>query len=437
MATFQEFVTRAPQISATHRGPIVNLVGWILMVIMILSVATVLISKIIVLRKLTWWDSLVTVAMVCVSRNQATVSPMSLIFLQVFGIGFTVAISEQVNSGLGSRRALLSQQRYISFQKAGYASQILYICAATFAKLSTTALLRTLSPQMSHRYPIIAVASSVLLWAHVTIITSAFQCTLPAAYLYSSSKCINQIAFWKGVGVVDIALDLAIMALPIMIVAKLQLSRAKKIAVVFAFSFRALTVGCTVFRLTELSSGFDRSIDLTLSSWRLTVATELCVFFAIFATCVPHLRPFLNSIEAGYLTGRIDESEEPRSGFGSHSEGNSHGRQRKEKLAKGELHHNDNTKLSVISYVRGRRNSHLVESPRRGRKLGDVVTREAVPARGNNDIMTTVRAGQWNGPTISEHGNLQENDERLSDGSGGSNTMIIKATQEWSVTYHE
>lgn len=47
---------RTPDISVSSKGPIVNLVGWIAMVTMCLSVFTVLISKYLVLRKLVWND---------------------------------------------------------------------------------------------------------------------------------------------------------------------------------------------------------------------------------------------------------------------------------------------------------------------------------------------------------------------------------------------
>jgi hypothetical protein len=56
MATSQGLVGRTPDISSKNRGPIVNLVAWIAMVTMCLSVFTVLVSKYLMLRKLTWND---------------------------------------------------------------------------------------------------------------------------------------------------------------------------------------------------------------------------------------------------------------------------------------------------------------------------------------------------------------------------------------------
>jgi hypothetical protein len=56
MATRQGLVGRTPDISPNSRGPIVNLVAWIATVTTCLSVFTVLVSKYLMLRKLTWND---------------------------------------------------------------------------------------------------------------------------------------------------------------------------------------------------------------------------------------------------------------------------------------------------------------------------------------------------------------------------------------------
>jgi hypothetical protein len=54
MGTMHHSVARTPVITSTSKGPIVNLVAWIAMVTMCLAVFTVLMSKYIMLRKLSW-----------------------------------------------------------------------------------------------------------------------------------------------------------------------------------------------------------------------------------------------------------------------------------------------------------------------------------------------------------------------------------------------
>ena len=53
-----------PLISPTHKGPIVNLVGWVVLVTSALAVLTVLVSKLLVVRKLGLIDAILTCALV-------------------------------------------------------------------------------------------------------------------------------------------------------------------------------------------------------------------------------------------------------------------------------------------------------------------------------------------------------------------------------------
>lgn len=64
MAIAKQLVERVPVISATSKGPVVNLVAWITMTTMCLAVCTVLLSKLVVVRKLRWNDMLLVAAMV-------------------------------------------------------------------------------------------------------------------------------------------------------------------------------------------------------------------------------------------------------------------------------------------------------------------------------------------------------------------------------------
>ena len=175
MVTMLEMAARSPVILPNSKGPIVNLVGWIAMVTMCLSVITVLVSKYIMLRKLTWHDLPLTLAM-------------------LFSIGQTVATSDQVAAGLGRNLASLSAADYVKFQKAGYAASILYIAASACAKGSTLILLLGITRLANHRKPIFAVAGFVVIWAVCAIIASAFQCNLPHAWAYETGKCFNQVS---------------------------------------------------------------------------------------------------------------------------------------------------------------------------------------------------------------------------------------------------
>ena len=174
MAAMLHVVARTPVITSNSKGPIVNLIGWIAMVTMTLSVITVLVSKYVMLGKMSWNDLLLTFAM-------------------LFSIGQTVAASAQVAAGLGRPLAHVSAADYIKFQKAGYAASSLYIAALACAKMSTLSLLHGLTRFVGHRRPILAVGCFVVVWAVCALLSSAFQCNLPRPWAFETGKCFHQV----------------------------------------------------------------------------------------------------------------------------------------------------------------------------------------------------------------------------------------------------
>jgi len=270
------------------------------------------------------------------------------------------------------------------------------------------------------------VGALVMLWGFVGIWASAFQCAVPHPYLYTTGKCFQQVAFWDAIGVIDIITDLAIMALPVIVVRNLQLPLKKKINVVFAFSFRVLAIGSTVFRLVELPKSLRRGTDVTLAGWLVTVATSLEVFFSIFATCVPHLRPFMESIQAGYLSGVINEGDTP------------HSRAYADSYLMNKVGSRTAGGSKMESHIRSQLTSgkRSIDLPKHGQKDLDVVRPSIGQAMSTNDVVTTVRGGNRDDD---RHGRQESvgSEGGKSGGSTGSKAMIIKTTKEWSVSYQE
>jgi hypothetical protein len=354
---------------------------------------------------------------------------------QLFSVGFTIAISSQVSHGLGSPLQSITQSDYITFQKAGYASQILYLGVLAAAKLSTLALFAILTPLKSHRIPIFIAGGIVAAWSVSSILGSAFQCSLPNPYLYTSGKCFNQNAFWYGVGAVNILTDLTLMAFPVMVVSRLKLPLKKKIAVTFAFSFRLLAIGCTVFRLVELpQKSFRHATNITLESWLFTIATQLEVFFSVFATCVPHLRPFIESVQSGYLGGAIREGERQAS-YGSHAAGEPLAMRKTGSWPSPGQPVGLETQNSVLSYASAmstRQANDSIDLARNGQVSPTPIGQDV----SMNDVGTTISAGEGE---MRERGDSPGSGGRGSHESAGSagSAMVITTTQEWTVSYQE
>ena len=334
----------------------------------------------------------------------------------------------------------------------------MYIFAICTTKLTTLTLLYNLTPLRSHRRPIVITGSFILAWTIATILANAFQCAMPRPYLYtSSSHCISQTGFWYATGIIDILTDIALMILPVMVIAKLQLPLNKKAAIAFAFSFRLATIACTAFRLSQITPALSRShhpYDPTFNAWLFTIATLLEIFAGIFATAIPHLRPFIESIQSGYLSGMIGEPAEGsgRTLYGGSQANNDTYNMRKygTKSRDGDANNSNGyapgTKNSVISYVRGgakaKRDSRSMDLPRHGQadRKGRGPTNDNFALRGQN-IGQAISRDEEIGPVgkgrrRSDSG-ISEGGRSGSGGSMGSNAMIIKTTKEWSVSYQD
>lgn len=290
-------------------------------------------------------------------------------------------------------------------------------------KASTLSLLIALSPNKSYRLPMFAVGGAIVVWAIASIFASAFQCSLPHPYLITTKKCFSQVGFWDATGVIDILSDFALMVIPVWLVYNLQLAVQKKVAVCFAFSFRTLAIGCAIWRMSSMHKFFDRGTDVTFDSWLPTIATILEVFFSVFAACVPHLRPFMESIQAGYLSGVIQEGD-GRFGYGNDS------------YLMGKM-----AQSKAVSAIR----SQALKSENRGESFDlprQGATTEGVDRHGigraissNRVVMNKVSAGR---ASADRHRSESiDTDGGRSHGSDGSKAMIIKTTKEWSVSYQD
>jgi hypothetical protein len=231
-----------------------------------------------------------------------------------------------------------------------------------------------------------------------------------------------QIAFWDTVGALDILIDAAIMGLPIMIVHHLQLPLSKKTAVVSAFSFRLLAIGMTVFRLVTLPPSLRKhasrtnafatgSSDLTMTAFLPTIATLLATFASIFVACVPHLRPFMESLQAGFLSGVIHDSTDNRIPYDSYAMNKVGVSSRADPLA------TMRSERSVNGVLKNANGQILVEKPA---GIGLAVGTDGIIVAGS---------GNRRNSGCSDGGG--------SHGSHGSDAMIIKQTREWNVRYEE
>jgi len=272
-------------VTADDRSPIINLVTWLLTVFMVLVVLTKVLGGVWTTRRLSG-DS------------------VFLMFTMLLAVGQCVAVTEQVAGGLGKHERTLSEIELTKFQKAAYASQILYIATLCCAKLSIGQFLGTLARAKEVRAALGLTTIITGLWGIIAILALAFQCSLPHPWAILSSHCFNQTAFWDVIGIVDAITDFALGAIPAIIIWDLKILPAKKVSVLGAFTARWLTIPLIALRLHFISTA-SASSDHPFDDYQTSLTTQIGLNLSIVLTCVPSLKTFMKDVEHGLFTSDL------------------------------------------------------------------------------------------------------------------------------------
>lgn len=127
-----------------------------------------------------------------------------------------------------------------SLSQAAYSVQFLFAVAVGFSKIGITITLHRIFASVSNkfRWATFIVMGLCLVWMVFTILIGLFICW-PIAMNWDpdtpGGKCGDQIAAFSAVGIIDVATDLVIIALPIPMIYPLQIRWQHKVALCSIF----------------------------------------------------------------------------------------------------------------------------------------------------------------------------------------------------------
>ncbi|KAL6888001.1 hypothetical protein GGI43DRAFT_430956 [Trichoderma evansii] len=200
---------------------------------------------------------------------------------------------------------LIPTGRYL---KASFASQLLYAISLGFAKNSIVAMLKRIFFTQSYAWIANLIMGLNVVWMLQTILTSFLVCQ-PVNINWDPTvqgHCGNGRVAYALFSIFDIITDVAIVILPLRLLARLQMEKIYKIALIGVFAFGLVTVVCTAIRLR--SYFFLDIKDLTFSgiTVMITGVIQLCV--AIIVATAPLLRPILDRTIGRWLSLSIARS---------------------------------------------------------------------------------------------------------------------------------
>ncbi|OCL01218.1 hypothetical protein AOQ84DRAFT_268980, partial [Glonium stellatum] len=261
-----------------------NVVSWILLCIMLLSVATRLGTKLTIIRKLEADDGVACLAM-------------------LFSSAQTIALSMEVANGLGRHYDDLDRSQQLGFQKAKqslYASSLLFIATVWLAKTAVAFQVRQLTPVPWQLHLTLGFAGFLSVWGLTALFVASFQCGLPHPYQMLGNRCFNRAAFWDYFGVTNIITDLILILLPVNVLWKIQINRGRKAAILSCFASRLLVIIATICQLVY-SRGVYTSLDLTHDIWKTALCAQFVQNLSVIASSIPYLKPFYMGIESGLI----------------------------------------------------------------------------------------------------------------------------------------
>ncbi|KAH9890135.1 hypothetical protein F4778DRAFT_773126 [Xylariomycetidae sp. FL2044] len=269
------------QDSPENHGTVMNVVSWFLLVTSSLVVITRFGTKRLVSKQFHADDALIIVS-------------------QILGISQTIATSIAVSNGLARHSPESENVGVAAFQKALYATNILFVAGQTASKLSVVVFIRIISPVTLHRTLLTVIAATTILWALTSTAPLVFQCSTPRVWDLTNNVCISREAVWYYISTLNMLLDVCLVVLPILVAWQLQTNVRRKLTITSCFSARVLSMAAIGWQIGE-TGALSSIVDLTMAYWPFYLAMASAQHLGVITACAPYLKPFLDSLESGLI----------------------------------------------------------------------------------------------------------------------------------------
>ncbi|KAF9891906.1 hypothetical protein FE257_002869 [Aspergillus nanangensis] len=197
--------------------------------------------------------------------------------------------------GIGIHIWNITPQMFLQFQKGIFAAGIVYVPALALAKASLIILYyRIVGQQKLYRWALYIIAGVVAGYSVAIVFALIFACNpIPKGWNAAlEGTCIDQNGLYVATAVTNTVTDVALIVVPIPVVASLRMPLIQKIGVFFMFVIGCATVITSVIRLITLFP-FLKAVDKTYQIGWTDLWINVEANFIIICACLPFLRHFL------------------------------------------------------------------------------------------------------------------------------------------------
>lgn len=173
-----------------------------------------------------------------------------------------------------------------------------YTIVLTVIKMSILIFYLRLSPKRSFKWACYIVSAYVILTGLAETFLLAFACNPIAAIwdhsLVPMAKCLDQLALYKAVAVLNFAGDVFILFLPMPMLIKLQLPLRKKLQVMVVFLLGGLVTVVSAIRIYLVVEAEKNFLDYNWLGALPATWSGVEVNVALICACLPAVKPLLS-----------------------------------------------------------------------------------------------------------------------------------------------
>ena len=375
-------------VTDNNHGAYVVIVAWIMMCFFVLSVLTRLIARLVPITLGGLDDVLSGISM-------------------VFGIAQTATIYRSASNGLGQHESSLSSSSFSTYAKDYYTANLLYILTIACAKASLILLIVRLSPARKVQRLCYVFLALIALWTLIFLFLFAFQNSLPRPWDYTRTPAnISTAPLYYSLGATDILTDLLVTLLPAYVIWNVQIPFHKRLTVIAVFAVRLVVPLCAAIRMSTLPPYVDETADRSWEAVTPQTWTQVVMCLSIITACIPCLKPFLESLESGFM----DMSMAQRSGmtYGGASSGSGGGGGRQVGKSTTSRNKGSRTGESYVLSSLTSANSHHGKG-RRQQKEVDVHAKASEQYAGRNRYLTSKTSDLEGNNATEQHPQVRRN----------------------------
>ncbi|KAI1931459.1 hypothetical protein LOZ58_005782 [Ophidiomyces ophidiicola] len=207
----------------------------------------------------------------------------------------------EAKHGLGKRTLVVSKGNIETIGKLAFAGDILYIFSMTLSRAASFLLIARLTRQTKYnRAARAGVALSVAI-GFVSVFIINLRCSYKPWIIVP--KCAETIIRWYIVEGLGVLVELIASWLPIYMIWSLKMRLKTKLVVFFAFSSRIPVVAITIVRLHFLRREASRNDPLFYGA-DSSVCLEVALHYGLIAATIPCLKPFVKAFNTGWFDTR-------------------------------------------------------------------------------------------------------------------------------------